>query len=116
MEDLLDFVVATVLGEWAGFRNGTVMASNGLSPTNYSTVSKKASEVPYEILKDLFHMLAGKYNRAKRRTKVMKKQLLLVGSTTITMGNNRLHLAPYHGDRSGIKLHVAFTSETGMLL
>lgn len=37
-------------------------------------------------------------------------------STTITVGKNRLPWAPFHGERSGIKLHVAFTSETGMPL
>jgi len=50
VEDLLDFFVAAALEKWAGFRDGTdVMASIGLSPVNYSTVSKKAADVPYEI-------------------------------------------------------------------
>ncbi|MBE1556957.1 transposase [Sporosarcina limicola] len=92
------------------------MASVGLSPVNYSTVSKKAADVPYEIFKDLFHLLISKCNRAKRRTKVVKQALLLVDSTTITVGKNRLPWAPFHGERSGIKLHVSFTSETGMPL
>ncbi|CAM3066637.1 Transposase IS4-like domain-containing protein [Filibacter tadaridae] len=92
------------------------MSSIGLSPANYSTVSKKAADVPYEIFKDLFHLLISKCNRAKRRTKVIKQALLLVDSTTITVGKNRLPWAPFHGERSGIKLHVAFTSETGMPL
>lgn len=117
VEDLLDFFVAAALEKWAGYRDGTeIMASIGLSSVNYSTVSKKASEVPYEIFKDLFHLLVSKCNRARRRTKVMKQALLLVDSTTITVGKNRLPWAPYHGERSGIKLHVAFTSETGMPL
>lgn len=117
VEDLLDFFVASALEKWAGFRDGTeVMASIGLSPVNYSTVSKKAADVPYEIFKDLFHLLIGKCNRAIRRTKVMKQALLLVDSTTITVGKNRLPWAPYHGEKSGIKLHVAYSSETGMPL
>ncbi|MBE1556119.1 IS4 family transposase [Sporosarcina limicola] len=117
VKDLLDFFVAAALEKWAGFRDGTeVMASIGLSPANYSTVSKKAADVPYEIFKDLFHLLIGKCNRAKRRTKVVKQALLLVDSTTITVGKNRLPWAPFHDERSGIKLHVAYTLETGMPL
>ena len=72
--------------------------------------------MPYEIFKDLFHLLITKCNRAKRRTKVVKQALLLVDSTTITVSKNRLPWAPFHGERSGIKLHVSFTSETGMPL
>lgn len=117
VEDLLNFFVASALEKWAGFREGSeVMAAIGLTPVNYSTVSKKAADVPYEIFKDLFHLLIGKCNRAIRRTKVMKQALLLVDSTTITVGKNRLPWAPYHGEKSGIKLHVSYTSETGMPL
>ena len=117
VEDLLDFFMAAALEKWAGYRDGAdVMASIGLSPVNYSTISKKASDVPYEIFKDLFHLLITKCNRAKRRTKVVKQALLLVDSTTITVSKNRLPWAPFHGERSGIKLHVALTSETGMPL
>ena len=117
VENLLDFFIAAALEKWAGYRDGSeVMASIGLSPVNYSTVSKKARDVPYEIFKDLFHLLISKCNRSKRRTKVVKQALLLVDSTTITVGKNRWSWAPFHGERSGIKLHVAFTSETGMPL
>ena len=117
VEDLLDFFMASALEKWTGFREGTdVMASIGLSSVHYSTVSKKAADVPYEIFKDLFHLLVSKCNRAKRRTKVMKEALLLVDSTTITVGENRFPWAPFHGKKSGIKLHVAFSAETGMPL
>ncbi|MBK3497148.1 transposase [Viridibacillus sp. YIM B01967] len=61
-------------------------------------------------------MLISKCNRGKRRTKVVKQALLLVDSTTITVGKNSLPCTPFHGERSGIKLHVSFTSETGMPL
>lgn len=117
VEDLLEFFVVAALEKWAGFRDGTeVMASVGLSPVNYSTVSKKVADVPYEIFKDLFHLLVSKRKRAKRRTKVIKQALLLVDSTTITVGKNRFPWAPDHREKSGIKLHVAFSAETGMPL
>ena len=44
----------------------------------------------------------------------MKQALLLVDSTTITVGKNRLPWAPYHGERWGIKLHVTYTAKTGI--
>lgn len=117
VENLLDFFMAATLEKWAGYRDGAdVMASIGLSSVDYSTISKKAGDVPYEIFKDLFHLLISKCNRAKRRTKVVKEALHLVDSTTITVGKNRLPWAPFHGERSGIKLHVAYSSETGMPL
>jgi len=55
-------------------------------------------------------------NRAKRRTSFIKHSLLLIDSTTITVGGNRLPWSLYHGQRSGIKLHVAYTPSTGMPL
>ena len=35
-------------------------------------------------------------------------------STTIAVGKNRLPSAPYHGEKSGIKLHVPCTDKTGI--
>jgi hypothetical protein len=55
-------------------------------------------------------------NRAARRTLKMPKTLLSIDSTTITVGKTRLPWAVYHGKRSGIKLHVSFSNETGMPL
>ena len=46
----------------------------------------------------------------------MPKTLLSIDSTTITVGKTRLPWAIYHGERSGIKLHVSFTNETVMPL
>lgn len=37
-------------------------------------------------------------------------------STTITVGKSSLPWALYHGERSGIKLHVSFTNRTDMPL
>ncbi len=44
------------------------------------------------------------------------KDLLIVDSTTITVGKTRLPWAVYHGERSGIKLHVSYSPETDMPL
>lgn len=117
LKELLDFFLAAALEKWAGYREGAdVMPAIGLPSVHFSTISKKAASVPYEIAKDLFHRLIKKCNRAQRRTKAIRHALLLIDSTTITVGENRLPWAPYHGKRSGIKLHVAYTPETGMPL
>ena len=70
----------------------------------------------YGIIKRIFEVIVGKLNRAARRTLKMPKTLLSIDSTTITVGKTRLPWAIYHGERSGIKLHVSFTNETAMPL
>lgn len=82
----------------------------------HSTISKKMKELDYRLMKKAFALVVDRCNRATRRALKIPNRLLLVDSTTITVGKNRLSWALYHGERSGIKLHVSFTSETGMPL
>ncbi|BAU27211.1 IS4 family transposase [Aneurinibacillus soli] len=106
---LLHYWAMAAFEEWEGFRYGADRSSScGLPSANYSTFSKKASDVPYTVFKKLFHHLVSKCNRATRRKLAIPKKLLLVDSTTITVGKPRLPWALYHGKRAGIKLHVAF--------
>ncbi|MEQ4481235.1 transposase [Cohnella silvisoli] len=44
--------------------------------------------------------------------KELKYELLLIDSTTITVGKTRLPWALFHGECAGIKLHVAFEAAT----
>ncbi|WP_063974528.1 hypothetical protein [Domibacillus aminovorans] len=67
-------------------------------------------------MKQVFALIVRKYNRVTRRTLKIPNQLLLVDSTTVTVGKTHLPWAIYHGERSGIKLHVSFTLETKMPL
>lgn len=110
---LLLFFMHAALGQWTGYRSGVSQAEIcGLQPVCYSTFSTKASEVPYELFKGLFHVLVSRCNRATKRQLNIPKELLLVDSTTITVGKNRLPWALFHGERAGIKLHVAFAAAT----
>lgn len=68
--------------------------------------------MPYELFKHLFHRLLSKCNRATKRHLGIPKNLLLVDSTTITVGKTRPPWALFHGERAGIKLHVAFAAYT----
>ncbi|TBL67612.1 IS4 family transposase [Paenibacillus thalictri] len=79
---------------------------------HYSRFSSKAAEVPFAVFKELFHVLVQKCNREVRRKLAFPKELLLIDSTTLTVGKPRPPWAPYYGERAGVKLHVAFKAET----
>nr|MCC3377696.1 IS4 family transposase [Cohnella sp. REN36] len=52
---LLQFLVMAATHEWKSLRHAAdVGQAYGLPSVHYSTLSKKASEVPYAIFKDLF--------------------------------------------------------------
>ena len=107
---LLDYFVQACYHGWTGFRESARLgSSHGLTKVNYSTLSGKAGEVPYEIFKHMFQMLVQKCNRQTRRHLNLPKDLLLIDSTTITASNFQLYWALYKKFRGGIKLHVAFS-------
>jgi hypothetical protein len=111
---LLKYWAQAAFEQWDGYRDGADRApASGLAEVDYSTFSKKAKDVPFEIFKKCFHYLIQKSNRQTRRKLQFPKELLLIDSTTITVGKTRLLWAPYHGERAGIKLHVAFHAESG---
>jgi len=83
---------------------------------DYSTLSKRLGELNYLIVKRIFELVVSRLNRSAGRSLKLKKELLAFDSTTIMVGKNRLSWALYHGERSGIKLHVSFTNRTGMPL
>lgn len=106
---LIEYLVTAAASEWKGYRHcGDVGTSAGLVDVDHSTLSKK--------MKEAFALIVRKCNRGTRRALKISNRLLLADSTTITVGKNRLPWALYHGERSGIKLHVSFTPETGMPL
>ena len=114
---LLNYLVGAAAFEWKSLRYASDVAiEKGLKPVDYSTLSKRLGELYYLIVKRIFELIVSRLNRAARRKLKLKKELLAIDSTTITVGKNRLPWALYHGERSGIKLHVSFTNSTGMPL
>lgn len=110
---LLHFFTCSSVYEWKSFRHGADLGNCfGLIRSDYSTISKKAKEVPFLIFKDLFALMCSRCNRSIRRQLNFPKELLLVDSTTITVGKTRLLWAPYHGERAGVKLHTALNLST----
>lgn len=114
---LLAYLVGAAAFEWKSLRHAADVASaQGLKSVDYSTLSKRLGELNYHIVKRIFDVIVGRLNRATRRKLKLKKDLLAIDSTTITVGKTRLPWALYHGERSGIKLHVSFTNSTEMPL
>ncbi len=115
LRTLIEFFLLAAVHEWKSFRHGADVAKMyGLPTFHYSTVSKKAKEAPYEIMKRLFALIVSKRNRQTRRSLRFPKPLRVVDSTTVTVGKSRLPWAPYHGERSGVKMHVAYLPEQQM--
>ena len=114
---LISYLVSAATNEWKSLRHAAdVGPSSGLVSVDHSSLSKHMKAMDYAIMKRIFEIINGKLNRATRRTLKMPKTLLSIDSTTITVGKTRLPWAVYHGERSGIKLHVSFTNETAMPL
>lgn len=112
---LYQFLTNAAAGEWESYRAGVDKAVDcGLPSVDHSTFSKKAADVPYDVFKRLFEILVSKCNRPTRRKLRIPSSLLLVDSTTITVGKTRLPWAVFHGKRAGIKLHVAYDATANM--
>lgn len=102
LRTLINFFLLAAVHQWKSFRHGADVARmHGLSTFHYSTVSKKAKKVPYDIMKRLFALMVSKCNRQTRRSLRFPKPLRVVDSTTVTVGKSRLPWAPYHGERAG---------------
>ncbi|MEK4733481.1 IS4 family transposase [Paenibacillus sp. FSL L8-0641] len=114
---LLQYWCMAALEQWGSYRSSVDYAALcGLPVVHYSRFSTKAAEVPFSVFKELFHLLVCKCNREARRKLTFPKELLLIDSTTMTVGKTRLPWAPYHGERAGIKLQVALRAENGQPL
>lgn len=88
---LIDYLVTAAASEWKDYCHcGDVSTSAGLVNVDHSTISKKMKEVDYQLMKKAFALVVDKYNWATRRALKIPNRLLLVDSTTITVGKNRL--------------------------
>ncbi|OUS77283.1 hypothetical protein B1748_09075 [Paenibacillus sp. MY03] len=115
--NLFTCLAEAALRQWDGYRDGEKrMVACGLPKADHSTISKKAKDVPFDVFKQLLHLLIHKCSRTTRRRLRIPKEPLAVHSTTISAGHNRLPWAPSaKGDKSGIKLYVSLLTETGEL-
>jgi hypothetical protein len=112
---LLQFWIAVAWGEWKSFRESEEQLKGrpGLVAVDYTTLSRKASRIPFEGFQDLFHQLVKRCPRRIRRMLSLPFFVLAVDSTIITVGKNRLPWAHFRESRSGVKLHVRLDVATG---
>ncbi|MBA4496336.1 IS4 family transposase [Paenactinomyces guangxiensis] len=108
VQELLKYWIASSIEKWSGFRDSEdkMKSHTDLVAVDYSTLSKKASEVPYSFFKELFHLFLGKCNRSTLRK--LDLPILATDSTTMTVGVGRLPWAYYRDEKAGVKLHVSF--------
>lgn len=112
VSEMLKFWISAAIGGWKSFRDSEeqMKTRTDLVNVDYSTLSRKGSEIPYEIWKDTFHAFIQKCNRRTRRS-IGDLPILAVSacdSTTITVGEGRMPWAKFRGEKSGIKLHVRY--------
>src|SRR3954452_21529164 len=90
VQELLKYWIASSIEKWSGFRDSEdkMKSHTDLVAVDYSTLSKKASEVPYSFFKELFHLFLGKCNRSTLRK--LDLPILATDSTTMTVGAGRL--------------------------
>ncbi|WP_152643794.1 hypothetical protein [Paenibacillus terrae] len=88
---LLHYWCTAALEQWDGYRSGVDHANrSGLPVVHYSCFSTKAAEVPFALFQELLHRVIHKCSRETRRKLTFPKELLLIDSTTVTVGKTRL--------------------------
>ena len=88
--DLFKFFISSSLNEYKSYRHGAEnMERDGLTRVDYSTISKKATNLNYKICKKHFDILISKCNRSLKRILKLPKDLLAIDSTAITAGQGR---------------------------
>lgn len=88
---LIQYLITAATCEWKGFQYcADVGPSVGLPAVNYSTLSKQASHLNFELMKKLFDLIVSKCNRETRRVIKIPNKLLIVDSIIITVGKSRL--------------------------
>lgn len=114
VRESLKFWLYASLGKWSSFRESEeqMKAHSDLVHVDHSTLSKKASEIPFSFYQQAFNLICSKCNRKQKRR--LSLPVFAVDSTTITVGMGRLPWAYFRGEKSGVKLHIRFQLNTGM--
>jgi len=83
---------------------------------DYSTLSKKSKEIPYEISLDLLEAAMSKANRSKRRKLSSEYNRFVRSFDTTRFISKRKSWSwtPYEGNKNGVKVHVSYQPESGL--
>jgi len=89
---------------------------HGLVKIDYSTLSKKGKEIPYEIALELLEERMKKANRGKRRRLSREyNRFIKCFDTTVWIDlRNKWNWAPYREGENGIKAHISYQPSTGL--
>ncbi|WP_240190073.1 IS4 family transposase [Bacillus sp. P14.5] len=113
--DLIRFFVISSSKKWESFRDAETKLpkEKSLPSVDHSTLAKKAQNVPYQILQELFSRLVKRLGRGARRALLKPYKLFAVDSTTITFQHPDMSWAGYTRTRHAIRLHTKFDVEEG---
>lgn len=114
---LLQYFLMAAVMQLESYRELSMSGQKFLLPkADYSTLSKKAAEVPYTIALQVCQDVLDSSCRAKRRKLKKEGEMLIkvVDSTRITACAGKWSWAPYLRDSSGLKFHVAYFPELGL--
>jgi hypothetical protein len=114
--DLLNFWVVSAAEKWTGFREAGSMLDtcSDIPSVDYSTLSKKAKEVPYKIIRDVFQLLLTRTTRSLRRKFLNKYKIYAIDSTMITFKHPNLSWARYSSHRHAIRIHTKYDVDESM--
>jgi len=89
---------------------------NGLLKVDYSTLSRKSKEIPYEIALEILEETMRKANRAKRRaiTKEYSRFVRCFDTTVWVDTHKKWNWTPYQEGKNGIKAHISYHPSTGL--
>lgn len=113
-EDHILFWLLASSGQWSNYRESEdkLVLEPNMPAADHTTLSKKANLLPYEAVKEILELLGSRLNRKARRALDLPVSLGALDSTTMTVGESQLPWAPYHGERSGVKMHTFFRVDT----
>lgn len=114
---LLQYFLLAAIMQLESYRELSMSGQKFLLPkADYTTLSKKAAEVPYTITLQVCQDVLGSSCRAKRRKLKKQSEMLIkaVDSTRITACAGKWTWAPYLRDSSGLKFHVAYLPALGL--
>lgn len=114
---MLQYFLLAAVAKCNSFRELSELGSKYLLPNaDYSTLAKKASQLPYTIALQVCQSVLDSSCRAKRRALRSQGQTLIkaVDSTRITACASKWTWAPFLRESSGLKFHVAYLPELGL--
>ena len=114
---VLRYQLTGAIEKCVSYRELAIYGSSHISESlDYSTLSKKSKEIPYEISLELLERVMKRSNRAKRRqlTKEYNRFVRCFDTTRLIDTTNRWDWTPYEKKLNGIKVHVSYQPETGL--